>query len=64
MLSCKERRTRISLQKRHAIITFTIEIISCHLADLHIKITIQPQYRDKQLEGRVGVGPNSNIKTT
>lgn len=29
-----------------------------HLADLHVKITIQTLHRDKQLEGRAGVGCN------
>lgn len=47
---------RSSLQKLHAIIIVSFQIINSPLVDLLLKIAIQATLRDNQLDGRVVVG--------
>lgn len=47
-----------SLPKRHSISIVSIRNISPHLADLHLKTTIQTHRKEKQLEGRAIAGRN------
>lgn len=47
LLKFKRRTVRISLQKHHFINIVTFESTATHLADIHLKNTVQPQGREK-----------------
>lgn len=54
----------VAYKKRHSIIIISVQIISTHLADLHLKVTMQAQRSNKQLKVRAILGRNRrNINT-
>lgn len=56
------KTVRSRLPKIHSIIIVPIGYKLFRIADHHLKTTVKPQHREKQVEGHTVADPNNRIK--